>query len=61
MIQFGNVTTFHRYFCQSLSRVLFSTSGDEVSLIESLTKQGVSLSEAIKRVANKYYREELCD
>ncbi len=61
MIQFGNVTTFHRYFCDPFSRVLFSTSGDEVSLIESLTKQGVSLSEAIKRVANKYYREELCD
>ncbi|MHA3151868.1 type IV secretion system protein TraC [Legionella pneumophila] len=61
MIQFGNVTTFHRYFCDPFSRVLFSTSGDEVSLIESLTKQGVSLSEAIKRVANKYYGEELCD
>jgi conjugal transfer ATP-binding protein TraC len=58
MIQFGNVTTFHRYFCDPFSRVLFSTSGEEVSLIESLTKQGVSLAEAIQRVANKYYGEE---
>ncbi|AHE68494.1 type IV secretion system protein TraC [Legionella oakridgensis] len=61
MIQFGNVTTFHRYFCDPFSRVLFSTSGEEVSLIESLTNQGVNLSDAIQRVANNYYGEELCD
>lgn len=61
MIQFGQVTTFHRYFCDPFSRVLFSTSGEEVSLIESLTKQGISLSDAIKHVANQFYGEELCD
>ncbi|WP_419421564.1 type IV secretion system protein TraC (plasmid) [Legionella sp. D16C41] len=61
MIQFGQVTTFHRYFCDPFSRVLFSTSGDEVSDIESLTKQGMALSEAIEQVAQKYYGEELCD
>ncbi|QMT62120.1 type IV secretion system protein TraC [Legionella sp. PC997] len=61
MIQFGNVTTFHRYFCDPFSRVLFSTSGEEVSLIESLTRQGISLSDAIQHVASKYYGEELCD
>ncbi|HDV5785728.1 TPA: type IV secretion system protein TraC [Legionella pneumophila] len=61
MIQFGNVTSFHRYFCDPFSRVLFSTSGEEVSLIESLTHQGVSLSDAIQHVAHKYYGEELCD
>ncbi|STO91693.1 type IV secretion system protein TraC [Fluoribacter dumoffii] len=61
MIQFGNVTTFHRYFCDPFSRVLFSTSGEEVSDIESLTNQGVTLSDAIQCVAQKYYGEELCD
>lgn len=61
MIQFGHVTTFHRYFCDPFSRVLFSTSGEEVSLIESLTKQGISLSDAIKHVAKQFYGEELCD
>lgn len=61
MIQFGNVTTFHRYFCDPFSRVLFSTSGEEVSAIESLTNQGVTLTDAIQRVAQKYYGEELCD
>ncbi len=58
MIQFGNVTTFHRYFCDPFSRVLFSTSGEEVSLIESLTKQGVSLSDAVQRVAHQSYGAE---
>ncbi|HAT3877909.1 TPA: type IV secretion system protein TraC [Legionella pneumophila] len=61
MIQFGNVTTFHRFFCDPFSRVLFSTSGEEVSDIESLMKQGFSLTNAIELVAQKYYGEELCD
>lgn len=60
MIQFGNVTTFHRYFCDPFSRVLFSTSGDEVSDIESLRAEGMPLSEAVHLVAQKYYGEELC-
>ncbi|WP_131783638.1 type IV secretion system protein TraC [Legionella gresilensis] len=61
MIQFGNVTTFHRYFCDPFSRVLFSTSGDEFSDIESLLSQGNSLTKAVSLVARKYYGEELCD
>ncbi|HBD7476128.1 TPA: type IV secretion system protein TraC [Legionella pneumophila] len=58
MIQFGNVTTFHRYFCDPFSRVLFSTSGEEVSAIEALIEKGHSLSEAIKTVALHYYGDE---
>ncbi|HAT2098257.1 TPA: type IV secretion system protein TraC [Legionella pneumophila] len=61
MIQFGNVTTFHRYFCDPFSRVLFSTSGDEFGEIESLMNQGVSLTDAVHRVAQQYYGDELCD
>jgi conjugal transfer ATP-binding protein TraC len=57
MIQFGNVTTFHRYFCDPFSRVLFSTSGEEVSDIESLMEQGITLPNAIQLVAEKYYGE----
>lgn len=57
MIQFGNITTFHRYFCDPFSRVLFSTSGEEVSLIDSLIKQGLSLSDAVAQVAYTYYGE----
>lgn len=61
MIQFGNLYSFHRYFCDPFSRVMFSTSGDEFGEIESLISTGVSLGEAIKLVAHKYYGEELCD
>lgn len=60
MIKFGNVTSFHRYFCDPFSRVLFSTSGDEFSEIESLIAEGISISEAISQVARKYYGDELC-
>lgn len=58
MIQFGNQYSFHRYFCDPFSRVLFSTSGDEFGEIEALLKQGVALSEAVALVAQKYYGEE---
>ncbi|STX55692.1 F pilus assembly protein TraC [Legionella beliardensis] len=61
MIQFGNVTTFHRYFCDPFLRVLFSTSGEEVSAIETLVNQGLPLHETIQQVAHHYYGEELCD
>ena len=58
MIQYGTVYTFHRYFSDPFSRILFSSSGDEFGEIESLTASGVSLSEAIARVAQKYYGAE---
>ncbi|HHI9467516.1 TPA: type IV secretion system protein TraC [Legionella anisa] len=61
MIQFGNVTSFHRYFCDPFSRVLFSTSGDEFGEIESLLAEGKPLADAVRCVAQKYYGEELCD
>ncbi|WP_454784010.1 type IV secretion system protein TraC [Legionella sp. WA2024007413] len=61
MIQFGNVTTFHRYFCDPFSRVLFSTSGDEFGAIESLMNQGISLTDAVYQVAQHHYGDELCD
>lgn len=55
MLQFGTVYTFHRYFSDPFSRVLFSTSGDEFGDIEALMATGVSLVEAVSRVAKKYY------
>ncbi|CDZ79404.1 conjugal transfer ATP-binding protein TraC [Legionella massiliensis] len=61
MLQCGGVTTFHRYFSDPFSRVLFSTSGDEFGEIEALIQSGVSLTDAIKQVALKYYGALLCD
>ncbi|WP_103989397.1 type IV secretion system protein TraC [Legionella quinlivanii] len=61
MLQCGSVYTFHRYFSDPYSRVLFSTSGDEFGDIEALVQSGVSLSEAVKQVALKYYGALLCE
>lgn len=61
MIQFGNHFTFHRYFADPFSRVLFSTSGNEFGEIEDLKKGGRSITEAINMVTQKYYGDELCD
>lgn len=58
MIQFGNVTTFHRYFCDPYLRVLFSASGDEFGEIESLIAEGWTLTDAVRQVADKYYGGE---
>ncbi|WP_058532922.1 type IV secretion system protein TraC [Legionella saoudiensis] len=60
MLQFGSVSSFHRYFCDPFSRILFSTSGEEYSDIEALIKQGAPMAAAIKEVAYKYYGAELC-
>lgn len=58
MIQFGNVYTFHRYFSDPFSRILFSTAGEEFGAIEALTAKGVSLTEAVRQVAHHYYGAE---
>jgi len=60
MLQFGSVSSFHRYFCDPFSRILFSTSGEEYSDIEALLHRGVPMAEAINQVAYKYYGAELC-
>lgn len=59
MIQSGSHTSFHRYFCDPFSRVLFSTTGDEFGAIEALLAEGIPLTEAVTRVAAHYYPEEV--
>ncbi|STX41112.1 F pilus assembly protein TraC [Legionella donaldsonii] len=59
MICSGNHTTFHRFFCDPFSRVLFSTSGDEFGAIEALLKEGVPLTDAVARVTQHYYPEHV--
>lgn len=54
MLQCGTQTSFHRFFCDPFTRVLFSTSGDEFSQIEAMTKAGISLKEAVLQIAQKY-------
>lgn len=52
MMQFGTCHTFHRYFADPFSTALFSTSGDVFGAIEALVAEGVSMSDAVRRVAN---------
>lgn len=55
MIQYGNAYTFHRYFSDPYSRVLFSTSGDEFGAVEALVASGVPLEEAVSRISKERY------
>ncbi len=53
MMQFGTCHTFHRYFADPFSTALFSTSGDVFGAIEALVAEGVSMRDAVQRVANR--------
>jgi conjugal transfer ATP-binding protein TraC len=57
MMQFGTAYTFHRYFADPFSTALFSTSGDVFGEIEALLNDGVSMTDAVQRVAS-YSRVE---
>lgn len=53
MMQFGEMSTFHRYFADPFSSVLFSTSGKEFGAIEELINQGVTIADAVRLVVNQ--------
>ena len=61
MIKYGSLSTYHRFFADPFSRVLFSTAGDEFGEIEKMIADGISITEAVKVVAQKYYGDILCD
>ena len=61
MVQYGNAYTFHRYFADPFTRVLFSSNAEEFSAIEALQKQGLSLEQAVYQIAEKHYGDELCN
>lgn len=53
MLQFGEMATFHRYFADPFSSILFSTTGDEFGEIEALIAKGLPIKEAVQRVLDK--------
>ncbi len=55
MIEAGNTYSFHRYFADPFTRILFSSNGEEFSAIEALRKTGISLEEAVSEVAAKRF------
>jgi conjugal transfer ATP-binding protein TraC len=59
MIKYGNACTYHRYFSDPYSRVLFSTSGDEFGAVEAMVASGVSLTDAVSRISKELYGEDV--
>lgn len=57
MIEAGGHYSFHRYFADPFTRILFSSSGEEFSAIESRVSSGMSLMEAVKEVSLEFYGE----
>lgn len=55
MIQYGTAYTFHRYFSDPYSRILFSTTGEEFGAIEAMVAAGMSLDEAIVCISQELY------
>ena len=51
MIEAGNTYSFHRYFADPFTRILFSSSGDEFTAIEALCAEGLSLEQAVLKIA----------
>jgi conjugal transfer ATP-binding protein TraC len=60
MVQYGKASTFHRYFADPFTRVLFSSNAEEFAAIEAFRNQGLSLDKAVYKVAEQYYGDELC-
>jgi conjugal transfer ATP-binding protein TraC len=59
MIEAGGHYSFHRYFADPFTRILFSSNGQEFAAIESRVKAGMSLMDAVKEVALEFYGENL--
>ena len=59
MIEAGGHYSFHRYFADPFTRILFSSNGQEFAAIEARVKAGMSLMDAVKEVALEFYGEAL--
>lgn len=53
MVQYGRGYTFHRYFSDPFSRILFSTKGDEFEALQRLVHSGMRIDEAAELVVEK--------
>ena len=61
MVQYGKAYTFHRYFADPFTRVLFSSNAEEFEAIVTFKSQDLSLDKAVYRVAEQFYGDELCN
>lgn len=59
MVQQGNVSSFHRLFLDPFQRVMYSSRADEHQAIQKMMDDGLSAAEAIAKLANQLYADEI--
>jgi len=59
MVSQGGTTSFHRLFLDPFSRVMYSSRAEEHQAIQAMQAQGIPVHEAIHRLAEKLYGDEL--
>lgn len=59
LLRIGGMSSFHRYFCDPITKAMFNTDGAEVQMVEEFEKEGMSTEEAIMKTAQKFHPEEL--
>jgi conjugal transfer ATP-binding protein TraC len=52
MLEAGGQSSFHRYFADPITRLLFSSSGDDFTAIEAMCAAGMPLIDAVRRLAS---------
>ena len=57
MLKIGKISSFHRLFLNSFTKVLFSSDGPEFEAVEHWKRQGLSVIEAAKKVSREFYGE----
>ncbi len=53
MVQYGKGYTFHRYFADPFSRILFSTKGNEFDALQRLVNSGMGIDEAVETIVEQ--------
>jgi conjugal transfer ATP-binding protein TraC len=59
MLCLGGQSSFHRLFVDPFSRIMFSSAKNEVDAVRALEEQGIPLFDAIERVAQQVFPEEM--
>ena len=59
LIKAGDYASFNRFFVDPFKRILLSTEAKQFEAVDTLCKEGMSLTDAITNVTRKYYGAEL--
>ncbi len=59
MLRVSGKTSFHRFFCDPLSRAMLSTEADEFQFFEDQLESGLSAYDAVMNTAKRFYPEDI--